>query len=114
MLGHILKGGTLGNGVAEKRVTATEQAVETPRGGTTRTSMMNVPCHLRAVSRSGGATSAERDGRPVERRTFPDVAAGSRSISTHDSCARHVFFWHPLAFLSENESRYLNVAHRVQ
>jgi hypothetical protein len=47
--------------------------------------------HRRAASRSGGATSAERDGRPVPQRTIPDTAAGSESLRTHDSCARHRF-----------------------
>jgi hypothetical protein len=53
----------------EKCVTATKQAVETPGGGRIRPSTTNTTRHRRAASRSGGATSAERDGRPVERRT---------------------------------------------
>jgi hypothetical protein len=65
MLGHILKGGSLGNGVTEKCVTATEQAVETPEGGRDRPRTTTASRHRRAASRSGGATSAERDGRPV-------------------------------------------------
>jgi hypothetical protein len=90
MLGHILKGGTLGNRESEKRVTATKKAVETPGGGRYRPRTTNASRHRRAASRSGGATSAERDGRPVELRTIPDAAAGSESIRTHDSCARHL------------------------
>jgi hypothetical protein len=39
----------------------------------------------------GGARSAERDGRPLCRRTIPDAAARSESIRTHASCARHLF-----------------------
>jgi hypothetical protein len=78
MLGHILTGGTPGNGVAEKRATATEQAVEAPGGGRNRPRTMNAPCHRRAASRSGGATSAERDGRPVHRRNGHSSAAAGR------------------------------------
>jgi plasmid stabilization system protein ParE len=65
MLGHILKGGTPGSGVTEKRVTATEQAVATPGGGRDRPRTTTASRHRRAASRSEGATSAERDGRPV-------------------------------------------------
>jgi hypothetical protein len=58
-----------GSGAPEKRVTATKQAVETPGGGRNRPRMKDAPRHRRAASRSGGAMSAERDGRPVRRRT---------------------------------------------
>jgi hypothetical protein len=37
--------------------------------------------HRRAASRSGGATSAERDGRPVRRRNGPRGAAAERGFS---------------------------------
>jgi hypothetical protein len=77
MLGHILKGGTLGNSVPKKCVTATKKAVETPSGGRDRPSTVNAPRHRWAASRSGGATSAERDGRPVLRRTIPTASADS-------------------------------------
>jgi hypothetical protein len=40
-----------------------------------------VPSHRRAASRSGGATSAERDGRPVFRRNGPRGAAAERGSS---------------------------------
>jgi hypothetical protein len=33
--------------------------------------------------------SAERDGRPVHRRTIPSAAAGAESLRTHDSCVWH-------------------------
>jgi hypothetical protein len=41
------------------------------------------------ASRKGGATSAERDGRPVYRRAIPNAAAGAESLRTHDSCVWH-------------------------
>jgi hypothetical protein len=62
----------------EKRATATKQAVETPGGGRNRPRTMNAPRHRRAASRSGGATSAERDGRPVHRRNGHRCAAAGR------------------------------------
>jgi hypothetical protein len=65
--GHNTVWGSPGNGFPEKCVTATKQAVETPGGGRTSGRTMNAPCHRRAASRNGGATSAERDGRPVDR-----------------------------------------------
>jgi hypothetical protein len=52
----------------EKRASATGKAVETPGGGRHLMSTTNVSRYRRAASRSGGATSAERDGRPVFRR----------------------------------------------
>jgi hypothetical protein len=88
--GHNAVWGSPGNGLPETRATATKQAVETPGGGRDRMSAKNAPSHRRAASRSGGASSAERDGRPVGRETIPDAAAGSESLRTHDSCARHV------------------------
>jgi hypothetical protein len=54
--------------VTEKRATAGKKAVETPGGGRDCTSSPSASSHRRAVSRSGGATRAERDGRPVNRR----------------------------------------------
>jgi hypothetical protein len=57
------QGGTPGNGVPKKRAPATKQAIETPGGGRKRSSTRIATCHRRAASRSGGATSAERDGR---------------------------------------------------
>jgi hypothetical protein len=68
----------LGDGVAEKRPTAAEKAIETPGGGRDRPSTSNASRHRRAASRSGGATSAERDGRPVYRRNGPRNAAAER------------------------------------
>jgi hypothetical protein len=67
--GHNTVWGSPGSGLPEKSVTATKQAVETPEGGRIRPSATNTTRHRRAASRSGGATSAERDGRPVGRRT---------------------------------------------
>jgi hypothetical protein len=62
-------------------------------GGTTAGRMPTSPREAmgtrRRVSpgtRSGGATSAERDGRPVHRRAIPSAAAGSESLRTHDFC----------------------------
>jgi hypothetical protein len=66
--GHNTVWGSPGNGLPEKRVTATRQAVETPGGGRDHPSRTNASRHRRAASRSPGATSAERDGRPVNRR----------------------------------------------
>jgi RHS repeat-associated protein len=80
-----------GNRVSEKLATATKKAAEPPGGGRNRPRITNAPRHRRAASRSGGATSAERDGRPVRRGTMPDDAAGSESTRIHDSCARHLF-----------------------
>jgi hypothetical protein len=65
--GHNAVGGSPGNGIPEKRVTATKKAVETPGGGRDRTRATKASRHRRAASRSGGATSAEWDGRPVQR-----------------------------------------------
>jgi hypothetical protein len=70
--------GSPGNGLPEKCVTATEQAVETPGGGRDRPRTTNVARHRRAASRSGGATNAEHDGRPVRRRTRHRGAAAER------------------------------------
>jgi hypothetical protein len=81
----------LGRRVTEKGATATEKAVETTGGGRSRPRMTDATRHRRAASRSPGATSAERDGRPVSRRTIPDTAAGPESIRFHDSCAGHLF-----------------------
>jgi hypothetical protein len=61
--------GSPGSGVSEKCFTGSEQAVETTGGGWNRTSTTNTPRHRRAASRSEGATSAARDGRPMLRRT---------------------------------------------
>jgi hypothetical protein len=49
-----------------------------PSGGASRT---NAPSHRRAASRSGGATSAERDGRPLERRTQCPVGFWSVTVA---------------------------------
>jgi plasmid stabilization system protein ParE len=65
----------LGRRVTEKCVEATKQAVETPGGGRNRPRITNAARHRRAASRSGGVASAERDGRPVSRRTVPRGAA---------------------------------------
>jgi hypothetical protein len=73
----------LGRRVTEKCVTATEKAVETPGGGRSRPRMTNAPRHRRAASRSGGATSAERDGRPVSRRTVLRGATAERGPPEH-------------------------------
>jgi hypothetical protein len=62
----------LGKRVTEKRATATKQAVETPEGGHHRSSEATDPGHRRAASRSGG--EAERDRRPMFRRTSPETA----------------------------------------
>jgi hypothetical protein len=59
----------------EKRASATGQAVETPEGGRHLMRTTNVSRHRRAASRSGGAMSAECDGRPVYRRNGPKGAA---------------------------------------
>jgi hypothetical protein len=77
-LGTFSRGAPPGNGLPDKRATATEQAVETPGGGRDRLSSSNAPRHRRVASRSGGATSAERDGRPVYRRNRPRGAAAER------------------------------------
>jgi hypothetical protein len=69
--GHNAVWGSPGNGLPENCATATKQAVETPGGGRSRPRMTFASRHRRAASRSGGATSAERDGRPVPRRTGP-------------------------------------------
>jgi hypothetical protein len=66
--GHNTVWGSPGNGLPEKCATATKQAVETPERGRDHPSRTNASRHRRAASRSKGATSAERDGRPVERR----------------------------------------------
>jgi hypothetical protein len=79
MQGHILKGGTLGERASEKRVTATKKAVETPGGGRRHSRMTNATRHRRAASRSGGATSAELDGRPAKPRTQSSAMAWSVS-----------------------------------
>jgi hypothetical protein len=63
--------GSPGNGLSENCATATKQAVESPGGGRNRPRMTIASRHRRAASRSGGAMSAERDGRPVGRRTGP-------------------------------------------
>jgi hypothetical protein len=42
--------------------------------------MKGAPRHRRAASRSGGATSAERDGRPVKRRTNSSATPWSVSV----------------------------------
>jgi CheY-like chemotaxis protein len=55
----------LGKRASEKRATATKKAVETLGGGRDRPRNTGATRHRRAASRSGGATSAERDGRPV-------------------------------------------------
>jgi hypothetical protein len=60
----------LGERASEKRATATKKAVETPEGGRNRPRNTGASRHRRAASRSGGATSAERDGRPVTRRIW--------------------------------------------
>jgi hypothetical protein len=60
--------GSPGNGATEKRLSAGKQAAETPGGGRDHPSRTNASRHRRAASRSPGATSAERDGRPVNRR----------------------------------------------
>jgi hypothetical protein len=62
----------------EKRASATGQAVETPEGGRHLMRTTNVSRHRRAASRSGGAMSAECDGRPVYRRNGPKGAAAER------------------------------------
>jgi hypothetical protein len=62
----------------ENCVTASKEAVETPGGGRDRLSSSDAPRHRRVASRSGGATSAERDGRPVYRRNRPRGAAAER------------------------------------
>jgi hypothetical protein len=78
--GHNAVWGSLGNRVSEKRATATKKAVETPGGGRCRPRMTFATRHRRAASRSGGATSAERDGRPVKRRNGPRGAAAERGF----------------------------------
>jgi hypothetical protein len=84
-LGTFSRGAPPGNGLPDKRATATEQAVETPGGGRDRLSSSNAPRHRRAASRSGGATSAERDGRPVFRRTSPETATDFEPSDPGDS-----------------------------
>jgi hypothetical protein len=70
----------------EASATTTKQAVESPGGGRDRPRTTNVTRHRRAASRNGGATSAERDGRPVERRTVSSFRdSGSVSASVSDS-----------------------------
>jgi hypothetical protein len=81
--GHNAVWGSLGNRVSEKRATATKQAVETPGGGRSRPRMTFASRHRRAASRSGGATSAERDGRPVSLRNGPTA-----SHPRHQDCHR--------------------------
>jgi hypothetical protein len=76
--GHNAVWGSPGNGLPERRAPAGKQAVETPGGGRDRPRTTNASRHRRAASRSGGATSAERDGRPVERGTEPRGAAAKR------------------------------------
>jgi hypothetical protein len=66
-LPHARNGESAGGAPREKRATATKQAVETPGGGRDHPSRTSASRHRRAASRSGGATSAERDGRPVKR-----------------------------------------------
>jgi hypothetical protein len=73
--GHNTVWGSPGNGLSEKCATATKQAVETPGGGRDHPRRTNASRHRRAASRSGGATSAERDGRPVGWRTDLLLAA---------------------------------------
>ena len=83
----------------ENCVTASKEAVETPGGGRDRLSSSDAPRHRRVASRSGGATSGECDGRPVERRVISDaVAAGSEATRTSDSCA-----WYRLRYHSSAE-----------
>jgi hypothetical protein len=89
--GHNAVWGSPGNGLPEKRATATKKAVEPPGGGRCHSRRTGRSSHRRAASRSGGAMSAERDGRPVGRGNSLWVVAGSESIRIHDSCARHVF-----------------------
>jgi hypothetical protein len=83
--GHNAVWGSLGNGVTEKRVTATKKAVETPGGGRGRARTTEASRHRRAASRSGGATSAERDDRSMSRRIR---ASGSVSDSISGRIAR--------------------------
>jgi hypothetical protein len=78
-LPHARDGEHLG-GLPEKRATATEQAAETPGGGRDRLSSSNAPRHRRVASRRGGATSAERDGRPVYRRNRPRGAPANEVL----------------------------------
>jgi hypothetical protein len=78
--GHNAVWGSPGNGLPENCVTATKQAVETPGGGRSRPRMTFASRHRRAASRSGGATSAERDGRPVGRRTGPGALLPSEVL----------------------------------
>jgi hypothetical protein len=54
--------------VPGSRTRDSEYPLETPEGGRDHPSRTNASCHRRAASRSGGATSAERDGRPVQQR----------------------------------------------
>jgi hypothetical protein len=68
----------LGKRVTEKRATATKQAAETPGGGRRRSNTRIVTRHRRAASRSGGATRAKRDGRPVNRRNGPRDSGSDR------------------------------------
>jgi hypothetical protein len=73
--------GSPGNGVSEKCVTATKQAAETPGGGRDPPRTTNVARRRRAASWSGGAMSAERDRRPMYRRTSPEAATDSEPLS---------------------------------
>jgi hypothetical protein len=59
--------------------TVTRKAVETTGGGRSRPRTTDAPRHRRAASRSGGASSAERDGRPVFRRNTLIHAAPHQS-----------------------------------
>jgi hypothetical protein len=84
--------------VPGSRTRETEKPLETPGGGRSRPRTTNALRHRRAASRSGGAASAERDGRPVHQRTITSAAPGSESLRTHDSWARHLFGvrgWNP-------------------
>jgi hypothetical protein len=81
--GHNAVWGSPGNGLSEKRATATKKAVETPGGGRCHSRRTGRSRHRRAASRSGGAMSAERDGRPAERRNGPRGAAAERGSSKH-------------------------------
>jgi hypothetical protein len=70
----------------EKRASATGQAVETPEGGRHLMRTTNVSRHRRAASRSGGAMSAECDGRPCFGELTgenPPKAAASGQRSEH-------------------------------